>query len=215
MKMQTLLLLEELLRQKAVLRWLLKQYGLCEEKVQLRGSAAGGQFVVEYRCACCEDMEVVAGVVAGVLADKEDAMLFEELSRCCFPIRTGEIGIWLDNFSDITEVALVVPDNLLAVLLSSGSFHPQAVVANGFCGTYLKDEYYLPVYRIAERAEREVLLLKTGKLGILRQLIPLPAPSSGGVVKTIFHAAPDNVLREILEYLPQKGFLGYVLQLEI
>jgi len=209
MDMRDLGLLGTLVRRKAVLRGLLAQYGLYEEKVMLR-PASSGLLTVECRCSA-------AGYglegLAAVLAAREDVVLLGELARSCFPITTREIGIWLDNFSDITEVIMLTSANVLPFLNSSGSFLPQTGASGGLCGTYRKGDFYIPVYCIAERAEREVLLLKTGKFGILRQHIPLPTQSGDGVVKTMFYCPSEDVFSQTLEYLARKGFLGYALQI--
>ena len=225
MDYQQLIKLEKLFREKAVLRQLVQLYGLYEEKILVRPDSTsahcGGSSLLEVsHQGSCDDL----ALIADRLATKEDELLFNSIASHCFPLLSNTFDVWLDNFTDITDVLIITSDNMLDWLSTNGNYeswkgHPSF----GLKGTYKKNSYYIPVHSIGDRHEEELLILKTDKLGTLRQYVPLPVKIETHVEKTIFHVAPlDDTghmghfnIHESMEYVPTSGFLGYFVKIPV
>lgn len=226
MDYQQLINLEKLFREKAILRQLIRLYGLYEEKILVRSDLASAQFgkhllmELSQQCRCVD-----WALIAEKLALKDDETLFGAMASHCFPLFSKEIDIWLDNFTDIADVLIITSDNMLDKLSAGGNYEPiKEQHSHGLKGSYKKNGYYVPVHSIGGRHEEEVLIVKTDKFGILRQHIPLPFKLEEHVTKTIFHI--DNLdsgfsekegvsIHETLEYIPSKGFFGYFVKVPI
>ena len=217
--------LEKLFREKTVLRQLIRLYGLYEERILVRGDATNAQsgahqFMELSQQGRCGDL----ALIAETLATKEDELLFNAIAGHCFPLLTNTFDVWLDNFTDITDVLIITSDNMLGWLSANGNYEPwKGHPGGGLKGTYKKNSYYIPVHSIGDRHEEELLILKTDKLGTLRQYVPLPVKIETHVEKTIFHVAPlDNTghmehfnIHEFMEYVPTSGFLGYFVKIPV
>ncbi|HOX22931.1 MAG TPA: hypothetical protein PLL10_05660 [Elusimicrobiales bacterium] len=204
-------------RAKAVLRTLIALHGVCEEKTHIQLETASKELLrieIDARFASSAEQEVFHSL-AKRMAALEDEALFSALAAHCFPINSSKIEIWLDNFSDITEILIIIPENMLPVLSVLEGFVPVAARKEGLAGFLKRGAFYVPVYAIGMRQEAELLLLKTSKFGILRQHVPLPAKEGQEIYKNVFYQTVNGnslKLSQLLEYLAQKGFLGYVLR---